>query len=86
MDHPDPILVHDEPIFRNKELVGTTTSGAFGYTLGRSVGMGYVKTPRNYDKAWLEEASYEIELGGKRFAAKASVQPFFDPAHVRVKS
>ena len=86
MKDPDPILLHDEPIFRNKELVGTTTSGAFGYTLGRSVGMGYVKTPRNYDKAWLEEASYEIELGGKRFAAKASVQPFFDPAHVRVKS
>ena len=38
MDHPDPILLHDEPIFRNGELVGMTTSGSFGYTLGRSVG------------------------------------------------
>ena len=86
MDHPDPILLHDEPIFRNKKLVGTTTSGAFGYTLGRSVGMGYVQTPKNSDKAWLEQASYEIELGGKRFAARGSVQPFFDPTHMRIKS
>ena len=86
MDHPDPILLHDEPIFRDGELVGMTTSGAFGYTLGRSVGMGYVDMPEGADKAWFEDASYAIELGGSQFAAKASIRPFFDPAHVRVKS
>lgn len=86
MDHPEPILLHDEPIFRDGELVGMTTSGTFGYSLGRSVGMGYIKMPEGADKAWFEEASYKIELGGSQFAAKASIRPFFDPAHEQVKS
>ncbi len=86
MDHPDPILLHDEPIFRNGKLVGMTTSGAFGYTLNRSVGMGYVDTPEHANDAWLEEAPYEIELGGYLFAAKASNQPFFDPSNGRVRN
>jgi 4-methylaminobutanoate oxidase (formaldehyde-forming) len=86
MDDPEPILLHDEPIFRDGELVGMTTSGSYGYTLGRSVGMGYVAMPEGAKKAWFEEASYTIELGGSRFAAKANVRPFYDPAHERVKS
>ena len=86
MDDPDPILLHDEPIFRNGDLVGMTTSGAFGYTLGRSVAMGYVTMPEGADKAWFEDVSYNIELGGSRFPATASLRPFFDPAHERVKS
>ena len=86
MDHPDPILLYDEPIFRNGELVGRTTSGSFGYTLGQSVGMGYIRIPKNADKAWLEEASYKVELGGSLFTAKASTKPFFDPDNARVKS
>ncbi|MFP6716168.1 MAG: FAD-dependent oxidoreductase [Alphaproteobacteria bacterium] len=86
MDHPDSTLLHDEPIFRNGELAGMTTSGSFGYTLGRSVGMGYIRMPEDADKAWFEDASYKIELGGSQFTAKASIRPFFDPAHKRVKS
>ena len=86
MDHPDPILLHDEPIFRDGKLVGMTTSGSFGYTLSRSVGMGYVDTPEHANDAWLEEEPYEIELGGNLFAAKASNQPFFDPTNGRVRN
>jgi glycine cleavage system T protein len=85
MDDPDPILLHDEPIFRNRELVGMTTSGSFGYTLGRSVGMGYVDMPESADQAWFEDASYMIELGGSQFAAKAGIRPFYDPANMRVR-
>jgi 4-methylaminobutanoate oxidase (formaldehyde-forming) len=86
MDDPEPILLHDEPIFRDGELVGMTTSGSFGYTLGRSVGMGYVDMPDGADKAWFEGASYKIELGGDQFSAKASVRPFYDPANERIRS
>ena len=86
MDDPEPILLHDEPIFRNGDLAGMMTSGTFGYTLGRSVGMGYLDMPDGADKAWIEEASYEIEIGGSQFAAKASARPFYDPAHERVTS
>ena len=86
MDDQEPILLHEEPIFRDGDLVGMTTSGSFGYTLDRSVGMGYVDMPEGADKAWFEEASYTIELGGRQFAAIASTRPFYDPTHERVKS
>src|SRR5207248_2921447 len=38
----EPLLLGDEPIYRDGVLVGRITSGAYGHTLGRSVGMGYV--------------------------------------------
>ena len=86
MDDPEPILLHDEPIFRDDELVGMTSSGSFGYTLGRSVGMGYVDMPDGADKTWFEEAAYKIELGGSQFSAKASVRAFYDPTNERIRS
>ncbi len=85
LDQPEPILHHEEPIFRDGTLVGLTTSGAFGYTLGRSVGMGYVDLPDGADGAWIEEGNYEIQLGEDRFAAQASLRPFYDPTSKRVK-
>src|SRR6185369_394190 len=42
LDDPEPLLLGDEPIYRDGALVGRITSGAYGHTLGRSVGMGYV--------------------------------------------
>ncbi len=86
MDDPEPILLHDEPISRDDELVGMTSSGSFGYTLGRSVGMGYVDMPNGADKTWFEEAAYKIELGGDQFSAKASVRAFYDPTNERIRS
>src|SRR5207247_2051765 len=39
---PQPLLLGDEPIYRDGVLVGRITSGAYGHTLGRPVGMGFV--------------------------------------------
>src|SRR5256886_12890528 len=35
-------LYHNEPIWRNDELVGRISSGMFGHTLGASLGLGYL--------------------------------------------
>ena len=40
LDDPEPLLYHDEPIWRDGALVGRITSGAYGHTLGRAVGLG----------------------------------------------
>ena len=34
---PKPLLYHEEPIWRDGQLVGRTTSGMYGHTLGGSV-------------------------------------------------
>ena len=40
---PEPLLYHNEPIWRDGELVGHITSGAYGHTSGRRIGLGYVR-------------------------------------------
>lgn len=80
-----PILLHDEPIWRNGTLIGRTTSGSYGYTVGSSVAMGYLPVPAEDWAGWLASGSFEIELAGVRHAAEAAHRPFYDPDNARIK-
>ena len=82
---PDPVLYHEEPICLDGEIVGYVSSGAFGFTLGTSVGMGYVRHPDGVTKDLIESGDWEIEVAGERHAADASLRAFFDPAGARAK-
>lgn len=86
LEDPEPLLLGDEPIFRDGALVGRTTSGAFGHTLGRSVGMGYVESDGRVDASFIQSGSYEIEVATERGAAKASLSPPYDPTGARVRA
>ena len=81
----EPILLHDEPIYRDGEIVGRTTSGAFGYTVGASVAMGYLPAQAQDWPAWLSGGKFEIEVAGTRCDAVASPKPFYDPESARIK-
>ena len=85
LDDPEPLLHGDEPIYRDGALAGRTTSGAFGHTVGRSVGMGYVESDDGVDAASIRSGTYEIEVLAERFAAKASLRPPYDPRGERVR-
>ena len=83
---PEPLLYHNEPIWRGDVIVGFIRSGMYGHTLGGAVGLGYVQeheaVPLN---APIDAGAYEIEIAGRRHAALASLKPFYDPHHERVK-
>src|SRR5260221_9217138 len=49
-----PMIYHEEPIYRNGVIVGSTTSGAWGHRLNLSLGMGYVKSEGGVTKEWIE--------------------------------
>jgi 4-methylaminobutanoate oxidase (formaldehyde-forming) len=86
LDDPDRMMLHDEPIVRNGEIVGRITSGAYGHTIGASVGMGYVAIPKNGGFAdYVKTGRFEIEIAADRFAAKASTRPFYDPTSARMR-
>lgn len=82
---PAPVLFHEEPIRRDGEILGYISSGAYGFTLGRSVGMGYVRHPGGVTKDFVESGDWDIEIACERFSAEASLRAFFDPAGERVK-
>ena len=85
LDDPEPLLLGDEPIYRDGALAGRTTSGAFGYTLGRSVGLGYVESEEGVNAAYIRGGSYEIEVMDERHTATASLRSPYDPKSERVR-
>lgn len=85
MQEPEPVLFHDEPIYRDGRIVGRLTSGSYGYSIGAAVGMGYVECADGVTADFVEQGSYEIEIAAERFPAIASLRPFYDPASTRVR-
>jgi 4-methylaminobutanoate oxidase (formaldehyde-forming) len=85
LDDPEPLLYHNEPVFRDGEAVGYLTSGNYGHHLGRAVGLGYVNHPDGVTADWVNAGSYEIEVACERFTAQASLRPMYDPKAERVK-
>ena len=86
LDDPEALPWGDEPIWCEGAIVGSTTSAAYGHTLGRPVAMGYVRRPEGVDAAYLATARFEIEIGGLRFAARGGLRAPYDPNGTRVKS
>jgi 4-methylaminobutanoate oxidase (formaldehyde-forming) len=85
LEDPEPLLYHDEPIWRDGALVGRITSGAYGHTLGRSVGLGYVTDPGGVSDAFIASGRWQIEIAGDRVAARAQLTPPYDPKSLRVR-
>ena len=49
--------------------------------------MGYVSNKNGIaDKNFITDAQYEIEVAGDRIKATASLDPFYDPKSLRIKS
>jgi 4-methylaminobutanoate oxidase (formaldehyde-forming) len=83
---PSLVLLGRETIYRNDERVGWLTSGGFGYTIDRSIGVGYVRNPSGLTREWVLTGSYELEVAGVRVPAELSLQPLYDPTNARVKA
>ncbi|MEO7371936.1 MAG: glycine cleavage T C-terminal barrel domain-containing protein, partial [Ilumatobacteraceae bacterium] len=83
---PSIVLLGRETIFRDGERVGWLTSGGFGYTIGRSIGYGYVRNPTGVTAEYVMGSTYELEVGGRRVPADVSLHPFHDPTNAKVKS
>ena len=82
-----PCIYHNEPIWRDGELVGRVTSGMYGHTVGAPLAMGYVKNPAGgADSDFVLSGSYEIEVACERLPAEVALRPWYDPASERVKA
>ena len=85
LEDPEPLLYHDEPIWRDGKIVGRITSGMFGYTIGCAIGIGHVEHEDGVNANFVNAGSYEIEVACERIPARASLRPFYDPKSERVR-
>jgi 4-methylaminobutanoate oxidase (formaldehyde-forming) len=79
-------MYHEEPILRDGEIVGNTTSGAWGHRLGRSLALGYVRNPDGVTKDWVASGSWEIEIAWSRYPAQLQFGALYDPKGVRIRA
>ena len=61
-----------EPIFKDGKGIGRVTSGAYGYSVGQSLALGFVKGVRAGD-------AVEVMVLGKPHKAVVLAEPPFDP-------
>jgi glycine cleavage system aminomethyltransferase T len=79
-----PVLWGGEPIYRNGQAAGYTTSGSYGHTLGAAVGMGYVKSQEGFTPEFIGQGRYEINVAGRRFEATPHLKAPFDPERRKI--
>jgi glycine cleavage system aminomethyltransferase T/glycine/D-amino acid oxidase-like deaminating enzyme len=85
LEDPEPLLYHNEPLYRDGEIVSFLTSGAYGHHLGGAIGMGYVPCKGESVEEVLA-STYEVDVAGVRVKAKASLKPLYDPKAERVRA
>lgn len=86
VDDPDVVLLGRETILRDGEFAGYLSSGGFGHTVGKPIGLGYVRTQDGVDDDWLLKGNYELVVATERVPAQLHLDPLYDPTAERVKS
>lgn len=86
VDGARPLLLHDEPIYRNGKLAGLTTSGGLGFRTGLSLCLGYVACGASESKDSLLAADYTIAVAGERYRLQPLDKPPYDPSGTRMRS
>lgn len=83
---PGVILNGRETIYRNGERVGWLSSGGFGHTVNRAIGMGYVRNPMGVTAEYVLSGHYELEVATVRVPAEVTLSPLYDPKMTRIRA
>jgi 4-methylaminobutanoate oxidase (formaldehyde-forming) len=86
VEDPAAVLVGRETILRDGQAVGYLTSGGYGYSIGKSVGLGYVRRELGVTEPWLMAGRYALVIAGAETPATLSLKPLIDPEGARIKA
>ena len=83
---PEPLMHHAEIVYRDDERVGYVRAASYGHTLGGAVGLAMVEAQAPIDAAWIEKGSWHLDIAGKKYPARASLKPLYDPENKKIKA
>jgi 4-methylaminobutanoate oxidase (formaldehyde-forming) len=84
-DDPEVVLIGRETILRHGVPVGYLTSGGWGYTVNKNIGLGYVQDKGGVSDTFLASASYQLEVATDLRPATLHLRPLYDPSSRRMK-
>ena len=85
LDDRHPVIHHDEPIRRDGVIVGRTTSGRYGHSVGAAVGLAWIENSEGVGREYLETGAFTIEVAGQEYPIRVSLKPFHDPDRRRIR-
>ncbi|MBI4923350.1 MAG: FAD-dependent oxidoreductase [Devosia nanyangense] len=85
-ERKDIVLLGRETILRDGQFAGYLTSGGYGYTVGRPIGLGYVRNASGVSDDYLASGRYELVVANEPVAATLHMGPLYDPENLRVKA
>jgi 4-methylaminobutanoate oxidase (formaldehyde-forming) len=86
VEDPTAVLVGRETVLRDGQAVGYLTSGGYGYSIGKSIGLGYVRNQAGVTEPWLTAGRYALVIAGAETPASLSLKPLIDPEGARIKA
>lgn len=83
---PEVVLLGRETILRNGEHAGYLSSAGHGYTIGKGIGVGYIRRAANApDDDELTTGSFELEVAGVKVPCEVHTKALWDPQLARPK-
>ena len=79
------ILLGRETIYRNGERVGWLSSGGYGYTIGKSIGYGFVRAASGIDADFVMSGDYQLEVATGMVACEVHLGALYDSKMERIK-
>lgn len=80
VEHHEPLLLHDEPVYCDGQLIGRTTSGGLGFRTNKALSMAYIDSAKI-----AEHENFEIEVAGDRLPARILSEAPYDPAGTKMR-
>jgi len=82
----EPLLYAHEPLLRDGQVVGINRIGAYGFTLGGSVGLAMIEDPAFTSDEAISSGTWELEVVGTRYPVTVSLAAMYDPKRERIKA
>ena len=80
VDADDTDCLGNEPVLNGEQIIGVTTSGAYGHTVRKSLAFAYVH-PQYADTG----TNFEIRILGQNCSATVLKEAAYDPQNLRLK-
>lgn len=84
LEDSEPLLYGGESILLDGRRAGRVSSGAYGYTLGAAVGLGFIRREAS-EAASRGSGGFEVDVAGTLVAATLGDAPFYDPGNERLR-
>jgi 4-methylaminobutanoate oxidase (formaldehyde-forming) len=82
----EPLMHHGEIVWRDGRPVGEVRAASYGHTLGGAVGLAWMHGSPAVDAPFLESGDWQVDIAGRRYPAKVSLRPLYDPGMQRVRA